>query len=654
MSGNNQPPASINPPTNLGNAPHSTVVANNDNNSYTTSVAASFNNLVNVFLPAVQIPGTSASATGATGANITNILQVSDTIVCANSANTHKTVIDGSNLYVGWMGATGPTGTNYGPTGYAGNINVSSINGVPVNSFVGEVSFDGPVGITGTVGITGNINISGDIEIAGDIVPRDNVLYSLGTTFKQWASLYVSQNTIFIDGVAISSQNGAIVLPIGSTIGGVNPGTVYINGALGATGELLNVQTPYNAGASYVIDGHLWVGITGVTGRSPTIDDWQDVGQVVGPQGPNGQQGPQGLQGPQGVQGIQGLTGPQGPLGLQGAQGVPGPQGVQGIPGLTGPHGAQGTQGLQGSQGASGVQGAQGEQGLTGPQGTAGAAGAQGNQGTQGEQGLTGAQGNQGTSGAQGAQGSQGEQGLIGPQGNQGTAGAQGAQGSQGEQGLIGPQGNQGTAGAAGAQGNQGTAGAAGAQGNQGTAGAQGNQGTAGAQGNQGTSGAQGTQGATGNSLWTTSGANISYGGGTVSINNIASVRTISEQIIGPTGAAATPYVCNYNTGGIFFLPASVSSGGFTVRLINVPSITSTTQSYIVSIAYVAVGAANYCNTVTLSTTSTPSASSATLKYNGGSSSIPTIAAGNHVLQQLAVTYYSGATVVLTSISVFS
>jgi hypothetical protein len=384
MSGNNQPPINILNATNLGNAPYSTVVANNDNNSYTTSVAASFNNLVNVFLPAVQIPGSNASATGATGANITNVLQVSDTIVCANAANTHKTIIDGSNLYVGWMGASGPTGTNYGPTGYVGNINVSSINGVSVNSFVG---------------------------------------------------------------------------------------------ATGATG-------------------------------------------------------PQGLQGPQGITGFTGATGATGPEGLQG------PQGITGFTGATGATGATGPDGLQGPQGITGFTGA------TGPEG---------------------------------------------PQG---------------------PTGNS-------------------------------------------------LWGITGTSVWGVTGSNILYGGngdgggGTVTINNVASVRHISEQISGSTGAAGvSPFVCDYITGSVFFIP-TVTSASFTVSLINLPSITSQTQSYIVTIVFNAVSSTSYCNTITLSNTSTPGGT-VTLRYNGGATAIPTIAPGNTVTQQFAIANYGGTQLVLTSISAFS
>jgi len=153
------------------------------------------------------------------------------------------------------------------------------------------------------------------------------------------------------------------------------------------------------------------------------------------------------------------------------------------------------------------------------------------------------------------------------------------------------------------------------------------------------------------NSLYTLT-TGHTFSGTNLTINTVASLRSISEQIVGPTGAASTPYVCDYNTGPLFFLPASVSSSTFSVRFINVPSITSTTQNYIMTIMYVAVSATNYCNTVTLSTTSTPSASAATLKYNG--TTAPTIASGNHVIQNFAVTYFGASTVVLTTINVYS
>jgi hypothetical protein len=155
----------------------------------------------------------------------------------------------------------------------------------------------------------------------------------------------------------------------------------------------------------------------------------------------------------------------------------------------------------------------------------------------------------------------------------------------------------------------------------------------------------------TNNATFTSTGAVFSGLGVTVNTNT-TSIRNISEKIAAPT-STPSPYVCDYSNGSVFFLPATVTNGTFSVRFINVPSITSTTQNYVMAISYVASSTANYCNTVTLSTTSTPSASAATLKYNSGVSSVPVIAVGNNVLQQFVVTYFASATVVLTTISVF-
>ena len=55
-----------------------------------------------------------------------------------------------------------------------------------------------------------------------------------------------------------------------------------------------------------------------------------DLGNVMGPRGPQGLRGPQGEQGPQGPQGEQGIQGLRGPQGEQGPQGIQGPKGDKG------------------------------------------------------------------------------------------------------------------------------------------------------------------------------------------------------------------------------------------------------------------------------------------------------------------------------------
>ena len=90
------------------------------------------------------------------------------------------------------------------------------------------------------------------------------------------------------------------------------------------------------------------------------IMDVENLGRVVGPEGPRGPQGETGPQGPQGE------TGPQGPQGETGARGPQGETGAQGPQGETGPQGPQGETGPQGPQGETGPQGPQGPQGPEG------------------------------------------------------------------------------------------------------------------------------------------------------------------------------------------------------------------------------------------------------------------------------------------------
>lgn len=89
---------------------------------------------------------------------------------------------------------------------------------------------------------------------------------------------------------------------------------------------------------------------------------WNNAGQV---------QGPQGVVGPAGPQGPAGATGPAGPQGPQGPAGGTGPQGPQGPAGPTGAPGAKGGTGPAGPVGPQGPQGEQGPAGPMGPTGTA-------------------------------------------------------------------------------------------------------------------------------------------------------------------------------------------------------------------------------------------------------------------------------------------
>ena len=212
---------------------------------------------------------------------------------------------------------------------------------------------------------------------------------------------------------------------------------------VGSTATSAGLPLTGNAGDGWIVNdtGNLWF-------WSTANGQWEDIGQIVGPQGDAGDPGPEGPSGP---------SGPSGPIGYQGASGPSGADST--VPGPSGPSGAQGDPGVNADfnyldafqigstyakndivtyEGASYV--AKGTvlpnigspdtnttdwQLVTarGPQGPQGVEGPQGPQGNTGPSGPSGAQGNAGPSGVEGPSGpsgAQGEQGL--PGGNANTA----------------------------------------------------------------------------------------------------------------------------------------------------------------------------------------------------------------------------------------
>ena len=253
-------------------------------------------------------------------------------------------------------------------------------NGItfPDGTFLSTSSGGGGGGGTGYTGPTGGFNGT----INGDILPTTTDTFSIGSTGLRLKeihvkTLYADNNTIYIGDASISSSGTSIELPAGTTIGGVNPGTLIIKGSVANTGLLPTVAS---IGDTYIIDNNLWVAIIA---NPPNLSGWSNIGGVQGPTGaagtasntgatgPQGLTGSSGLQGIQGAQGIQGVTGVTGPTGMTGPSGLQGLQGIQGVTGVTGPTGLQGPQGIQGATGVTGPTGL----GFTGPTGTVGVTG---------------------------------------------------------------------------------------------------------------------------------------------------------------------------------------------------------------------------------------------------------------------------------------
>ncbi len=123
---------------------------------------------------------------------------------------------------------------------------------------------------------------------------------------------------------------------------GAQGAAVTLKGSKNNEAEILAIVSP-SAGDAWINqdngDLYFW---------NVTDGRWDNIGQIVGPQG---LQGPQGIQGLKGDTGATGATGATGPAGAQGAQGLKGDTGATGATGATGPQGIQGEQGPVGPQG---------------------------------------------------------------------------------------------------------------------------------------------------------------------------------------------------------------------------------------------------------------------------------------------------------------
>jgi len=132
----------------------------------------------------------------------------------------------------------------------------------------------GPQGATGTTGPTGAF--SGIVD--GNLLPSETDTWSLGASGLRFLeihakSLYVSQNTIYIGDAVIEASGNFVQLPISSTVGGINPGSITIRGEVATTGDL---PTDAASGDGYIITNHLWVA---AVDNPASVGDWVDVGQ---------------------------------------------------------------------------------------------------------------------------------------------------------------------------------------------------------------------------------------------------------------------------------------------------------------------------------------------------------------------------------------
>jgi hypothetical protein len=300
------------------------------------------------------------------GLTATNVQDALDEIVSQGIVGKSAYEVAVDNGFVGteaqWLaslvGATGPIGPA-GPAGPAGTNGVDGKSAYEVavdNGFVGTeaqwlASLVGATGTSGTNGVDG----ASAYEVAVDngfVGTEAQWLASLvgatgtsGTNGADGASAY----EVAVDNGFTGTEAQWLASLVGSQ-GETGPagqqgiqGIQGIQGPQGAQGEVgptgpagpegpqgpqgtgitikgsvanaIDLPSSGNsAGDAYIVDSegdlYVWTGTT-----------WDNVGQIVGPQGPQGETGPAGQQGTQGIQGIQGPQGVQGPAGTNGVDG---------------------------------------------------------------------------------------------------------------------------------------------------------------------------------------------------------------------------------------------------------------------------------------------------------------------------------------------
>lgn len=230
----------------------------------------------------------------------------------------------------GQSGINGTNGTN-GDTGFTGSRGIQGFTGqaggIGRAGFVGQRGF---TGLTGSQGIQGLVGFTGSRGETGAGVKIKDVLEQVvdlpetgedGDAYSINQNLYVWRGTEWVNTGSITGFTGSQGFTGSKGIQGftgsqgIRGEGFSVSGALSSPAELPPMG---DEGEAYFIGPNLYVW---------TIDEWVNIGNIIG------------LTGSQGIQGIQGFTGSRGQIGFTGQRGVTGFIGQQGFTGQTGPVG---------------------------------------------------------------------------------------------------------------------------------------------------------------------------------------------------------------------------------------------------------------------------------------------------------------------------
>jgi hypothetical protein len=103
---------------------------------------------------------------------------------------------------------------------------------------LGAFEFSGSVMTTtdsSAITIDQAVTVTSDLTVGGDIVPNANLGGNLGSPTRQWRSLYVSTNTIYINNVPLSIDSNNNLIVNGSPVTAEQAPITEIDGGTAST-----------------------------------------------------------------------------------------------------------------------------------------------------------------------------------------------------------------------------------------------------------------------------------------------------------------------------------------------------------------------------------------------------------------------------------
>jgi hypothetical protein len=274
--------------------------------------------------------------TAGSGITITN---ANDTITIANSVTDTNTTYTAS-------AETTTGGANFRltpSTGTAQDIKIASGTNVTVErTDAGTITINASGGVTEIVedttpqlggdldlnnndivsgvttlinGTTASINLDGTVK--GNIVPDTDsdgtTGYDIGSASYKFKDLYLSGTTLYLGAATISATGtGEVSLPAGSTVGGIDVGTILLKGSVADETALAALVDPV-VGDAYIVTDFTPKRLYVFT--DPTFIN---LGDFQGPTGDAGADGADGIDGTNGTNGTNGTDGTDGKTVLNG------------------------------------------------------------------------------------------------------------------------------------------------------------------------------------------------------------------------------------------------------------------------------------------------------------------------------------------------